>query len=37
MFKKLEELTFGKIDPQYHSIVERLIMLVIIGIIYYFC
>jgi hypothetical protein len=28
---------FKKIDPQYHSIVERLIILIIIGIIYYFC
>ena len=37
MLKKLEQLTFGKIDPQYHSIVERLILIAIIGIIFYFC
>jgi len=37
MFKKLEEITFGKIDPKLHSLVERWIMAIILGLIYYFC
>lgn len=36
-FKKLEQITFGKIDPMYHSLVERWIMVIILGLIYYFC
>jgi hypothetical protein len=36
IFKKLEELTFGKIDPLYHDLVERLIMVGVLVLIYYF-
>ena len=35
MFKKLEELTFGKINPLYHSLIERWIFVIIIAVLYF--
>jgi len=34
MLKKLHEITFGKIDPLYHSLIERLIAILIIVLLY---
>jgi len=35
MLKKLHEITFGKIDPLYHDLVERWIAVGIIAFLYY--
>jgi len=34
MFKKLHDITFGKIDPLYHSLIERWILILIIVLLY---
>ncbi len=35
MFKKLEKMTFGKINPEYHDLIERWFMVVIFAILYF--
>ena len=34
MFKKIHDIAFGKIDPRYHSLIERWISILIIVLLY---